>query len=269
VDYKARWGLHLVEEDDRAPSTVKQYRWRIDTAEKISGKSMLELSEDDLRELKRHLKQLGWAPETVKSIVVAVRQWRKWAELVGLVPRGNHDLVKTPRTISSEARPLTRDQVRTLMAACQRPLEYRVIYYPAFAGTRIGEAAIIDGTHWHDDGVLRFPGEKNRRWREVPIHPDLQRVKWKILAHPPTYDSTLQRVKRRLEKRTGIDFVVHQLRKTFATTLDECGGEDRVIKELLGHAHDTTGIYIKVSLRRKRETMAPLSYDPPEVAATG
>lgn len=258
MDYKARWAFYLMDEEERAESTIKQYLWRIDALEKLIEKPALEMDELDLRELKRRLKQMGWAPETIKSIVVAARQFRRWAVLVGLVERDNTDLVKTPRVFAQPAIPLTLDEIFTLRAACERPLDYRLIYYGHLAGTRIGESAIIDGTHWHDDGVLRFPGEKNRQWREVPIHPDLQAVKWKILAHPPTYDSTLQRVKRRLEKKTGIDFVAHQLRKTFATELDATGASDREVKDLLGHTPDVTGRYIDISLSRKRQRIAPL-----------
>lgn len=273
MNYKAAWRIYLIEDEERAESTVRQYLWRVDTAERVSGVSIIELAEntDLLRELKLRLKKMGWAPETIKGVIVGVRQFSRWAWLSGLLDRvPNADLVKTPRIEIQEPKPLTREEAHELMAACRRPLEYRLIYYGLFAGCRIGESASMDASHWHDDGVLRFPGNKNRRGRIVPIHRELQGVKAMILAHPPTYDSTLQRVKRRLEKRTGIDFVAHQLRKTFATVHDECGTPDRIIKDMLGHAFDTTGRYIGLSLSRKRAAQERYTLNPEEpIAAFG
>lgn len=262
-DLKRRFADFELYEQERKPRTVKMYVRRLGYAERLTGKSIEEITADDLRTIKRKViaGELTIGREACKGIIVAVRQFHRWGALEDLWSLNGIEHVRMPRIPRSAPDPLPLKKALALMAACQRPLEYRLIYLGLYAGCRIGESAPIEGAMWRDeDELLRFIGEKNDRIREVPIHPDLEVVKWQILAHPPSYDSTLQRVKRRLENRTGIRFVAHQLRDTFATRLYDAGTPDRIVKDLLGHSQDVTGSYVEVSRARKRQAISSLAY---------
>ncbi len=90
-----------------------------------------------------------------------------------------------------------RDEVETLISSPAIPEDRRVLYaISAFTGARLGEAA---GMRWRDIDTKAAPlwrwalrtqwdGEplKTDRARDVPIHPELQRVlaEWKITGWP-------------------------------------------------------------------------------------
>jgi integrase len=256
VNLKKQFETFLLEEDRKKPSTVEAYLYRLAWLERYFGKPVEEVTADDLRQLKR---ERPVSSQTLKGEIVAIQRFHVWGSLEKLWAKNGICDVKPPPVDDEDSPPpLPIHQARTLMAACRRPLEYRVIYYPLLAGTRIGESAEIDGSNWHDDGVLRFRGKKNGRVREIPIHPELERVKWVILASMPTDTSSLQRVARRLKARTGIKFRTHQLRKTFSTVLYDDDVPDEVVKDLLGHVGDVTRRYAPVSMRRKRNAMPSL-----------
>ena len=258
MDLKQQFREYELYELGRKPSTVEKYIERLEMWERVTHKAAEDIGPLDARAFKR---EAPYAAATMRGMITAIRIFHDWGNLEGLWepngiervrPAGNYDEERT-------SPPLPREKVLALTQACRRPLEYRLVYYGAYAGMRIGESAKVDGSMW-EDGWLRFRGEKNGRMREVPIHRELQAVKWKILASPPTYDATLQRVKRRLEDRVGFEFVAHQLRKSFMTTLFDEDVPDRVVKDIVGHAQDVSGRYIEVSRRRKQEAMARLDY---------
>lgn len=257
MDFKARFADYCLVELDLRPSTVQAYVNRLIYLERYFGKPIEQVTSDDLRALKR---ARPWASQTLHGMIVAIRQFHLWGALEGHWERNGISLVRTPRVENDGPPPLPVAQALALAAACCRPLEYRVVYLPLYGGLRIGEAAIIEGPMWGDDGFLRFRGEKTGRMREVPIHPHLEAVKWKILASLPTLPTTLQRVKRKLAARTGIDYKTHQLRKTFSTTLFDVEVSDRIVKHWLGHTQDVTGLYIDISARRQTDSMARLPY---------
>jgi integrase len=259
ANLKAGFRDYCLFELGRRESTVKTYLERLDAWERWTGKPIELVGADDARELKR---QRPWKGETIKGMIVTLRQFRKWARLEGVIEDdGRIDDVRPcgPYDDAVETPPLSIEKARILLDACRRPLEFRLVYYGLYAGTRIGESAIIDGTMWQD-GWLRFPAEKRRGLREVPIHPELDKVRFQMWASLPTDKSNLQRVKRRLAKRIGFDFVAHQLRKTWSTALYDEDVPDRIVKSLLGHAQDVTGRYVEVSRRRKLEAITRLSY---------
>lgn len=255
---KDEFADYMLYELGRSPRTVKTYLCYIRMAERIIGKPVESIDSDDLRQFKRNT---PYSSQTTKGIIVAVRQFLYWGALEGhWLLDGKISLIKTPRVLNEGPPALPIEKVRILLDACQRPLEYRVIYLPSYAGTRIGESAAVAGPMWGEDGFLQFRGEKNFAVRRVPIHPDLERVKWLILASPPPYPTTLQRVKRRLEKRVGFNFVAQQLRKSFASSLYDCDVPDEVVGCMLGHTGSVTRVYAPVSDRRKQLAILKLPY---------
>lgn len=154
--------------------------------------------------------------------------------------------------------PLPLSHLKPLKDACQRPLEFRVVYGGSYLGLRIGESGRLEGKMW-SDGIVWMKGEKNDRVRPIPVHRDLEPHMWTLLAHPPTDPSTMQRVKRRLEKRTGIRFKGHQLRKRFAQSLADGGVDKGTRADFLGH-RTVDDIYATPNLNFLRNEMTKLDY---------
>jgi integrase len=261
MDLVAEFRDYCLYDLELRPRTVKMYVRRLEYAQRLTGRPVHKIKDIDLDLIKRRCidGELPLGRESVKGIMVVVRRFHYWGAAKGKWNLNGISLVRTIKVPRNRANPLTVDEIRELKAACERPLEFRVIYGIVYTGMRIGEIAPIEGSWWRS-GWLRFEGEKNSGVREVPIHPELERVKWQILAHPPTYDSTLQRNKRRLEKKTGIRFVTHQLRDTFSTFLQDLGASYLCRKELMGHDLGLDGIYTWVSRREKAEVVARLPY---------
>lgn len=260
VDLKEGFRDYLLYELGRRHSTVDQYVERVEITARYFGVPWETLATDPklLRRLKR---ERPWAGSTIKGRIVAVHALHLWGSLEGYWPKNGVMDVSTsgPYDDTDDIPPLPVEKARILLDACERPLDYRLIYYGLYLGTRIGESAQIVGEMW-EDGWVRFPSEKRRGKREVPIHPELEAKKWRVLESPATDESTLQRVKRRLSKKVGFYFVAHQLRKTWSTMLYDNDVQDRVVKSLMGHAQDVTGRYIEVSRRKKSEAIATLDY---------
>lgn len=259
VGLKDDYLAYVTDELQLLPSTARAYERRIGYLERRIGKPLQAVTSDDLREFKRAAPS-ELSSQTISGFLTVAREFHVWGSLEGLWPKNGISDVRGPRILNEGAPPLSIDKALRVAACCRRPLEYRVVFLPLYAGMRIGEAAAFGGEMWLEDDWLRFRGEKTQKIRRVPVHPNLRAVKWKVLASPPTHGSTLQRVKRRLEERSGVRYVTHQLRKTFMTTLYDVDVDDRVVKELVGHQQDVSGRYIVVSDRKLREAINALPY---------
>lgn len=244
----------------RRPSTVTAYLHRYGRLQAVIGKPIEVIAAngtDDLRELKRNvLAGKGPVqPNTLRGWIVGIHQLHLFGYIEGYWERNGVMDVKVPPVDEQALPPVSRGEARVLQGSCRRPLEFRLIFPGLFAGMRIGNSALLEGPMWKD-GWLDFKNEKTRRKQRVPVHPKLAAVMWDVLASRPTDTSTLQRVKRRLEKRTGVRFVSHQLRRRFAASLYDNGNPDEVVKDLLGHKGDVTRLYAPVSDQRKLDAIA-------------
>jgi integrase len=189
----------------------------------------------------------------------AIQAFHRWESATGVKSLNGICDIGTP-SISDEDSPPPLDpkHVHPLLDACRLPLEYRVIYGGLYLGLRIGESGYLHGSMW-SDGCIWIKGEKTNRTRAIPIHPDLEKVMWTLLAHPPTDPTTMQRVKRRLAKRTGVSFVSHQLRKRFAQSLADAGVDKGTRADLLGH-RTVDDLYATPSLSTLKDAIAKLAY---------
>lgn len=248
----------LLIDQNRRPSTVRAYRERLEWWVKWTGKPLENIGADDIRRLKR---ERPLRSNTLKGLVVALRRVHVWGAHEGLWPLNGVMNVAPPQIDDDDQLPpLAEQHVPTLKAGCQRSLEYRIVFYGLYLGTRIGESASISGEMWHDDGMIRFRGEKNGRMRAIPVHAELLKVKYRLLESPPTDQSTLQRVKRRIAARERIPFVAGQLRKRFSTSLYDLDVPDEVVKCLMGHKGDVTRVYAQISEKKLRRAIETLPY---------
>lgn len=256
MDLTSAFAEYELKELRQSPRTVQAYRERLKALERFFGKQWWEITHDELREFKRTDR---YAVQTISSMITALRQAHRWGALEGLWKLNGICEVRGPKVTNQSHPPLSPDDTRTLLASCVRPLEYRLVYLPLYAGMRISEAARIGEDEWKD-GLIRFAGAKTRRVREIPVHPELAKVRSAILCSPVSTPSNIHRAKNRMKRRVGIEFSLHNLRSTFAHSLEESDTPWEVLASLLGHALGVTERYAVVSLRRKREAIEALAY---------
>lgn len=242
----------------RKTSTAERHVERLRTWEKLTAKPATEIAPKDVLHY-LEFNPLNHAGNTRKGMLSSIQAFHRFESAVGDKTLNGLCDIGTPSINDEDSPPpLDPKHVRPLMAACNLPLEYRVIYGGLFLGLRIGESGYLHGSMW-SDGCIWIKGEKTNRVRAIPVHPELEKVMWTLLAHPPTDPSTMQRVKRRIAKRTGITFKAHQLRKRFAQTLADNGVDKGTRADLLGH-RTVDDLYAQPSLRTLRGAIALLDY---------
>lgn len=151
-----------------------------------------------------------------------------------------------PRTPARAPRPLTREQVRTLLDTLPDP-ERSWLILAAYAGLRCAEVAGVRG----DDLELRDAGwqirvrGKGGTELTVPAHPEVVR----LLSTSGTQGQlwpyeTATSVSRRFRdaaRRAGVDVGLHRARHSFATAaLRSSGGNLLVVQRLCRHSSPRT-----------------------------
>lgn len=252
---KGQFADYLSVDLDRKPGTVRQYLWRLGYLEEFFGKPADQITTHDLLDLKR---RWTMAPETLKSLLVAVRQYHDWGALIGKWERKDTALVRDPRIVIDPSLPLTAAQVALIMGEVTDAYEARLVLFGLYAGTRIGEAASMGGQHWQN-GTLKF-GSKSLLLRQVPVHPVLAHFRQVLLSVGPCCVSPLQKRKRAMEERVGFEFVAHQLRKSFAATMQDAGVQEKVIQDLLGHGGSVTRRYAPITPRMREAAIQVVNY---------
>lgn len=242
----------------RKPSTTEKQVERLQGWETLTGKQATSIGPNDvLSYLEQNPK--GHSGNTKKGMLSAIQAFHRFEAATGRKKLNGICEIATPSVRDEDSPPpVDLHDVPVLLDACRTPLEYRVIWLPLYAGTRIGESAELHGKAWKE-GVLWIKGMKTDRVHPVPVHPELEKKMWDILASRPTDTSTLQKVKRRIAKRTGIRFKAHQLRKRFAQTLSDAGVDKGTRADLLGH-RTVEDLYATPNLDMLRGAVERLDY---------
>lgn len=238
-DLRDRWlESYLLKERGLSPSTARTYHYGVRRIEEYAGKAVWELTTRDAR---LYLLESNDPPATKHICLAAFKSYHRFECLeFDRSPNGILAL-QGPRVPQKTKRELSGEEARAIIEACQSPRDYRLVFPGLFAGLRVCESARLK--EWAD-GKLQVLG-KGSKPREVPVHPELERVKWRILAEQVTvsqlrYRSTV------LGRRTGIRFSSHDLRHTFGRRMRRLNVEHVVTKELLGHSTDITSVYSPV-----------------------
>lgn len=166
---------------------------------------------------------------------------------------------------------LSRDEVKEIIEACHSFRDKFLILLLYEGGLRIGEALSLrleDIITWDNeikivprDETLNETYIKNKKERIIHVTRELMGLYTNYLVHeyceelnhdyvfinlrgqnigqPLKYHSVADLVKR-ISKRTGIDFNLHQLRHSHATDLINNGWDESYVQKRLGHAHVQT-----------------------------
>ena len=256
-----QFGLYQTGELGNAVRTAQSYRYSLQALARWTGKSLPDITANDLRAFKR---EAPFKNTTKQQVVVAMHQFHKWGSIEGKWKRNGILDVPSPKVIPQLKGPLSLESARRALAIAQRPLEKRVIYFGLYVGCRISESAAMDETHVSGNWLV-FLGKGSKK-RRVPIHPDLETQLDEILSYKPASVQVLHSSFARLRKRLllldeeGLEATSHTLRRTCGSVMYDAGVGWEVIAKLLGHGSDVTAKYARIKDQTMVEGISRLDY---------
>ncbi|MFN2505799.1 MAG: tyrosine-type recombinase/integrase [Acidimicrobiales bacterium] len=220
-------------------------------------------------------------PSTVNTVLAALNDFYSRRGLGPAEVRRLDVAQEAPRALEK------REAIRWLrvVEGCPHPRDRALALIPFYGGLRIGEAVGLDLDDVRQSarrGLLVVRSGKGDRYREVPLHADLQtainawlkeRRDWPGAEGPALFLNRrggrlsargARDVFARLAETAGLDdeFSSHVLRHTFATTLTRAGSDVVLVADLLGHARlDTTRRYSLASAADRAAALAHLTVD--------
>lgn len=212
------------------------------------------------------------SPATRAAYHAIIRAWGAWLAATGHRDTNPAAAVPRPRTPPASPRPITDDQLATILAQPLRAPTRAKIILAAYAGMRIHEIARIKGSHIdHAAGTITITG-KGGRTDTLPAHPlvlDLAHAPgrpqgyWFPSPADPTRCVTARAVGATIAaamRRAGVAATAHQLRHRFATSLLASGADVRVIQTLMRHESlATTARYIAITTDQQRAALDNLT----------
>ncbi|MDR1094649.1 MAG: site-specific integrase [Clostridiales bacterium] len=170
----------------------------------------------------------------------------KKAARLGLIALNPMNAVEPARHVSKPGRALTREQQAHFLAALKGNRLKPLYEFYLLTGCRRAEALAVA---WDDvdraAGRVRIQGTKTANAaRYIPLFPALA----ELLGGLPkrggkVFAATLNAVTcnfRRLKRKYGLTFRIHDLRHTFATRCLECGIALNAVQKWLGHSRPST-----------------------------
>lgn len=243
-------------------STARDYERAIVRVERFCGLSRFEINTPALEEFLSN----GASWSTKNQSLVAFRLFHRWGVRRGYcTPDLELEELRLPRRRYALTLPLTAPEAQALLRAASSPCQIRLTHLGLYAGLRFEEIRSVSPTTW----VVGVAGTQQLRvwgkgsvYREVPVHPELERVREQILERDCTRRNLLTAVTQ-LRTRLDIPYMTSRtLRRTFAEALSEAGVEREVVGGLLGHSPSgiTATHYAPVRTREKTEAISCLHY---------
>ncbi len=221
------------------------------------------------------LRKAGLSARTASRHLSAIRQFHRFLQLEGLVPRDPAEGFESPRTLRKLPLVLTEAEVERMLSMPDRTDAWGLrdaamleLFYSC--GLRISELAGLSlGAIDLGEGEVRVRG-KGAKERLIPLGGGAAQALHAWRAAQMTLDprdealfiskrrtrmsrDSVWRVVKRYALAAGIpkNVTPHMLRHSFATHLLDHGADLRAVQEMLGHAHiATTEIYTHVSSDR-------------------
>ena len=266
---------------DSSPATVRAYRadlhlFRVYLAEAGPLPALGQITRPLV--MRFALEGTTGAPATRRRRIACLSSFFGFAEDMAYLPRGNPARdIPLPRAVRRLPRGLTREELRRLLVAAERPRDRAIVLLLATAGLRRAEVTglRLDALDLgHAEIRVLGKGGKERLLPIVPAAVRAIRVYLEARARLPaapgnpylfvgqSYNSAhwakrvggrlsgvaVNRMLWRLAARAGLERArihPHAFRHAFATWLVQGGTDLRTVQELLGHANlQTTMVYL-------------------------
>jgi integrase/recombinase XerD len=279
--------MWLSAERGRAPATLAAYRRDLRTYAtwlQEQGRSLTEVTEDDLAAFLQSLRARGLAPASVARTMVPVRALHRFLADEGRAPSDPGAHVELPRVPRGLPKALTEEEVGRLLDApvgggpvVLRDRAMLEVLYGT--GVRVSELVGLDLADVDLDAALLRAFGKGSKERIVPLgvpavralvawfgadgRPALAPAQWRRRSDAEAVflnarGGRLSRqgawdVLRRYAGQIGLEgkLTPHVLRHSCATHMLDHGADVRAVQELLGHASiSTTQVYTLVSTER-------------------
>jgi site-specific recombinase XerD len=272
---------------DRSPLTAERYVrdmnfMRKFFEEKANGPVFVEdITEDDLEDLLRYLKEKDFAPNSRSRYFYTLRSFYKFASKKDIVIKdiaANMETIKLPK---KERNYLTEEEVDRVVAEIHNPIIKTIVIFLYNTGLRISECRNLklDDVDF-EKKVIRVIEGKNKKDRIVPINNQLYVLLKDYLDNvrdAPESDyffATSRSGKKSISyphiclslstaaKKSGINKQVscHVLRHSFASTLVKKKVGLVEIQKLLGHSNlAVTSIYTHTNLEALTEAVNTLN----------
>lgn len=285
---------YLQLERSLAKNSIEAYTSDVDKLYKFieeehSGKSLLKVTLDDLRNFLVYINQIGIGARTQARIISGIKTFYKYLLLEDLISSDPSELLESPRlgrklpiTLSIEEIDKIEDSID--LSKPEGTRNKAIIETLYSCGLRVSELCNLKLSNlYFNENYVRVIGKGDKE-RLVPIgssaikyisiyidqirnHIDIQHGNEDVIFLNRR-GKKLTRVMiftivKNLVQKAGIDKVVspHSFRHSFATHLVEGGADLRAVQEMLGHESiTTTEIYTHLDREYLRDTI--LTYHP-------
>ena len=246
-DLYNQWKKTLVA---RSENTKRQKQSFFNTSEILHNKPIKTITNEELQILVSSKESNA----TQGNYISFFRDMFRYAMAQGWATRNPAEyLLKTAQRKETIINPFSYEEYLMM------PKEYDLFFY---TGLRADEMLRLRKEHIRtEDNIIVVPGTKtDNSFRYVPISPKIAPIIeekadriWTLHTY---YDKLYEDVKR----LSGGNHTTHDMRKTFATALNEQKVPEQIIKKLLGHhTNDVTrNHYIKTDFTELRQAIAKL-----------
>ena len=257
-----------------AATTIRNRESILRTLGRASGRPLLELGLNDLREYLGRQGVTAGTRKTERGVIVTLYTFLRDEGLRDDCPSDRLDAITAPK---GEPRPFSPEQIDAMLNSGAYRKTRAMILLGYYQGFRVSSIARVHGHDIDlDGGTIRTVG-KGGKERTLPLHPVIAELtatmpsgSWWFPARKdpsqPMRSASVTNLITRAKHRAGIldpRLTPHSLRHSFGTDLVESGVDIRVVQELMMHASlATTQIYTGVSARLKREGLHHLPARP-------
>lgn len=261
---KARGGAHAGQ--PASTRTVSAYHEALSRAERLLGKELANVTEDDADFLMEAMEEL--APATRNHTIAALRGFYRWAIGSGRYKGSNpFDSITSAKVNRKLPRILTREQIEELLEAISSE-KYRLFFsLMYFGGLRIAEVAKLESRNVSNGGMLI--NGKGGKMRFVPLPKSVfeEVVEWienqgrrkyvfgSDVGKAYSNDAMQSLVYAYEQFRKAVNIVglpsdtrPHNLRHSSATHFHKAVGDLAKTQKFLGHSSPlTTTIYAQIA----------------------
>lgn len=259
--------------DGRAPRTLQDYHRVLTPFAGWCNEreiTLCSLSRDHIREYVAALRE-RWSESTVAIHIRNLRSFLRWLAEEELTEDNLARAIKAPRRTVREEEPLTEDEIRALIAACQDGSEsgrrdLALILCFLDTGLRLGEMVLLrrSSVHFNDDTAwIQVYAPKSKSFRLVflgkratvalreylVLREDDEDTLWVGERGPLTSQGIYKIIRRRAEQAGLKRLHPHLFRKSFATLWLDNGGDVERLRVLAGwRSLDMLPVYVRSAL---------------------